>query len=189
MCLSSHHVLDAGLRSGGFPHTVQRRLLTQVHGRQVLTQLRTAHTIWNLQPEKSVNSPKSSSPHNITRLVARDLCDPGHLFTNNTCQYIHVHPVCAFNFGNANLFNLTKNKPHRWKSQCPFKYWLSIKKLPEKKIFYWAGGPSLRALIHGRGGLAIGQRQAGVVRVHTTIWVRVGLAYKQKHQLLTHCTY
>ena len=45
MCLSSHHVLDAGLRSGGFPHTVQRRLLTQVHGRQVLTQLRTAHTI------------------------------------------------------------------------------------------------------------------------------------------------
>lgn len=188
MCLSSHHVLDAGLRSGGFPHTVQRRLLTQVHGRQVLTQLRTAHTIWNLQPEKSVNSPKARVL--ITSLDWwQEIFVTRGIFSLITRQYIHVHPVCAFNFGNANLFNLTKNKPHRWKSQCPFKYWLSIKKLLEKKIFYWAGGPSFGALIHGRGGLAIGQRQAGVVRVHTTIRVRVGLAYKQKHQLLTHCTY
>ena len=145
-------------------------------------------------PSETYN-PRNQSTHRNARVPITSLDWWQEIFVTRgifsliTRQYIHLHPVCAFNFGNANLFNLTQNKPHRWKSQCPFKYWLSIKKLLEKKIFYWAGGPSFGALIHGRGGLAIGQRQAGVVRVHTTIWVRVGLAYKQKHQLLTHCTY
>ena len=95
MCLSSHNVLDAGLRSRGFPHTVQRRLLTQVHGRQVLTQLRTAHTIWNLQPEKSVNSPKPLVP--ITSLdwwqeifVTRGIFSLiTHVNTYMYIQYVH----------------------------------------------------------------------------------------------------